>query len=922
MPSGSLALLCIFLVVLVKSDSDACAIFLDFVNHRTSEFVEMAEDDCCRVLDQESHPHVPKQRKLRSAVWNDMTKQPRGDGSYFAICNHCKKKMLGSSAMGTTHLKNHLRFCAAFKSAKSGQTAPVEASNGEDRAQDLGERLSLPKRRKLRSAVWNEMTKEHRGDGSYVAVCNHCKKRMVGNSASGTTHLKNHLRLCASFRNSGGGPADVGKFFSECGEKRKPEAGRLDCFGYDPDRGKQDFVTTSEDQSAGQYQEPRLRLPRRRKLRSAVWNDMTKEQREDGSYFAICNHCKKKMVGNSTRGTTHLKNHLRFCAAFKRSKCGQTDVGQLFLEAGEFRRAGGSSPDCFKFDPERSRQDFARMLILHDYPAAIVDHVGFRTFLRNLQPQFRLVPRDAVQADCMGIYRDEREKLQEALARARSRISLAGGLWVTAGGSEHLSLTCHFVDDDWKLQKKTLNFVELKSGRDSSEISKAIEEEVAGWQITGKLFGLVLDDSLGKEGLVQDLVYSRFGSELLLDPELFPMQCWARILDLIVQDGLKVEEVSGIIERIRGSVEHVGKTRSRRRRFQRCAQQFGGPGRPLLLDSPARWQTTFSMLETALEYRDAFSHLPGLDRSYGLPPSAADWDTVRAIVDCVSLFHEATSRFSCSKRPAINFCFVDLCSVYVKLKEWCNSPSPCIQAMAARMFEEFAGRLNGANLLLVIGSILDPRFKMKSVDYLFAQLYFDDFSQRIYDVHEAFLKLYKAYSAQYERAVMSQASETPADNGSPRGEQHHQPGSAPPSGKNTLDFMRKGLGRLLLETSLVQPRKSDVDLYLEEDVIVSDDDHFDVLRWWMQHAERYPVLAMMARDILAVPVSVAASKSASGAQNMAVDHHLSSLDPHAAQSLLCAQDWLRGEIEGSFIFSRFQHRLRPASLPRHLIIRH
>ncbi|CAA6658762.1 unnamed protein product [Spirodela intermedia] len=636
-----------------------------------------------------------------------------------------------------------------------------------------------------------------------------------------------------------------------------------------------------------------LSLPKRRKLRSAVWNEMTKEHRGDGSYVAICNHCKKRMVGNSASGTTHLKNHLRlcaFCAAFKRAKCSQTDVGQLFLEASELKKVGANGLDCFKFDPERSRQDFARMLILHDYPLAMVDHIGFRTFLRNLQPQFRLMPRDAIQADCNRIYKDEREKFQEALVKARSRISLAGGLWVTTGRSQYLSLTCHFVDDDWKLQKKILNFVKLKSARDSSEISKAIEEKVSEWQISSKLFGLVLDDSFGTEALVEDLVYSQFSSELLLDPELFPMQCWARILNLIVQDGLKNT----------GSVGHVRKSRSRRGCFQRCAQQFGEPGRPLLLDSPLRWQTTFLMLETALEYRDVFTHLPGFDRSYSLPPSAADWDAVQAIVDCVSLFHEATSRFSCSKYPTINFFFVDLCSLYVKLKEWCNSPSPCIQSMAAKMFERFANHLNGLNLLLVLGSILDPRFKMKSVDYLFGQIYFDNFSERIYDVQEAFLKLYKAYSAQYERVVMSQASETSANNESPCGE--HQPGrSVQPSSKNTLDFMRKGLGRLLLETSLVQPRKLDIDLYLEEDVIVSDDDHFDVLKWWMQHAERYPVLSMMARDILAVPVSVAASKSASGPKNMVVDHHLRCLDPHAAQSLLCAQDWLRGEIEGKSI---------------------
>ncbi|OAY77573.1 hypothetical protein ACMD2_24432, partial [Ananas comosus] len=47
-------------------------------------------------------------------------------------------------------------------------------------------------------AVWNDFTKERRADGSFVAVCHHCKRQLTASSRSGTTHLKNHLATCLS----------------------------------------------------------------------------------------------------------------------------------------------------------------------------------------------------------------------------------------------------------------------------------------------------------------------------------------------------------------------------------------------------------------------------------------------------------------------------------------------------------------------------------------------------------------------------------------------------------------------------------------------------------------------------------------------------------------------------------------------------
>ncbi|KAL2937776.1 putative AC transposase [Bienertia sinuspersici] len=51
----------------------------------------------------------------------------------------------------------------------------------------------------------------------------------------------------------------------------------------------------------------------------------------------------------------------------------------------------------------------------------------------------------------------------------------------------------------------------------------------------------------------------------------------------------------------------------------------------------------------------------------------------------------------------------------------------------------------------------------------------------------------------------------------------------------------------------------------------------------------------MARDILAIPLSTVASKSAFSAGGLHLDQYRSSLTPKMTQALICSNDWLRAK---------------------------
>jgi hypothetical protein len=58
----------------------------------------------------------------------------------------------------------------------------------------------------------------------------------------------------------------------------------------------------------------------------------------------------------------------------------------------------------------------------------------------------------------------------------------------------------------------------------------------------------------------------------------------------------------------------------------------------------------------------------------------------------------------------------------------------------------------------------------------------------------------------------------------------------------------------------------------------------------------YPILARMARDILAIPASTVASESVFSGGKKIINEYRSRLSSDTVEALMCLQDWLRGRL--------------------------
>ena len=120
--------------------------------------------------------------------------------------------------------------------------------------------------------------------------------------------------------------------------------------------------------------------------------------------------------------------------------------------------------------------------------------------------------------------------------------------------------------------------------------------------IEGKVVTVTVDNASYNDVALKNLAESlQVQRKLPLRGKLFHVRCCAHILNLLVQEG--ISEIGSIIENVRNSVKYISASINRMRLFAELAKQCGCGSKKLILDCATRWNATYMMLATALEFK-------------------------------------------------------------------------------------------------------------------------------------------------------------------------------------------------------------------------------------------------------------------------------------------------------------------------------
>jgi hypothetical protein len=113
------------------------------------------------------------------------------------------------------------------------------------------------------------------------------------------------------------------------------------------------------------------------------------------------------------------------------------------------------------------------------------------------------------------------------------------------------------------------------------------------------------------------------------------------------------------------------------------------------------------------------------------------------------------------------------------------------------------------------------------------------------------------------------------------------------SGKLSLHFMNK-FHKFRASKSELE-NKSEIDRYLVEDV-KKPSAAFDILNWWKVNSTKFSIFAQIAKDVLSIPITTIASKSACSIGGRVLDPYWSSLALRTVKAFIHLQNWLRSKL--------------------------
>ena len=218
-----------------------------------------------------------------------------------------------------------------------------------------------------------------------------------------------------------------------------------------------------------------------------------------------------------------------------------------------------------------------------------------------------------------------------------------------------MSLTGHFIDDDWKLHKRILNFCQVEDHKEET-IGRKIEMCLREWGING-IFTLTVDNASSNGATIKFLEnVTKDWEEAVLEHEFLHMRCCAHILNLIVGDGMR--EINASIAKVHEAMRYVKSSPNRNQNFVGFVKRLGIESKSLLcLEVPTKMNSTYLMLENVQKFEKVFIRMDFEDDSYSLyfmnkensggmrSPSSIDFQNCRTFVGFLKLFYNATKRF-------------------------------------------------------------------------------------------------------------------------------------------------------------------------------------------------------------------------------------------------------------------------------------
>lgn len=334
--------------------------------------------------------------------------------------------------------------------------------------------------------------------------------------------------------------------------------------------------------------------------------------------------------------------------------------------------------------------------------------------------------------------------------------------------------------------------------------------------------------------------------------------CFAHVLNLAAQKGLKVKSVSNMLARIRKIVGFFHRSSTANALLQLHAQNLDLPCHKLIIDVATRWNSAYEMLERYLEMQVAVvatllsKNLKSKDKDLKFL-NDDEITLATQVMETMKPLKQATTMLCSEKNPTISIIiplYNKLVGVYLNRQV---DDLPAVAAVKAAIVEDLQGRYEKQTPMLLRATALDPRFK--ALPHLTDELRFEVYNGLVTELS------HQPKAIIITEPDTSQGSDPPT--ALPKEPALPQEPELPipkkpklgPSESIQSSVLSDLLGDVFVTKvdtliSPMQRAEMEVQRYKESEPIplVSDP-----LLWWEENQYKFPLVSNMARRLLCIP---------------------------------------------------------------------
>ena len=294
----------------------------------------------------------------------------------------------------------------------------------------------------------------------------------------------------------------------------------------------------------------------------------------------------------------------------------------------------------------------------------MVDREEFKTFVNTLCPGYRAAARDTLKLRLGAKVCMHREILKKYLSESLVAGSLSADGW-SREGTSLFGVILHFIDKRGHSLELLLGAVPKEGSQNAKALAKAVEDILESWGLLEEIKKPENERKIDMFTTDTTAVMPKMVEELGLKW----VPCFAHVLNLIVQDGLRVtERVMRCLKKCRKMCTAISKSNLTRDNIVNARNVHNIHGPMPKGDVKTRWNSTERMVSTIFENKFALlTQFPTLqerrprndetktekkDRKRRL--TQYEWRLVEDLVKILKVFVVSTDSLQYEKKPTIS----------------------------------------------------------------------------------------------------------------------------------------------------------------------------------------------------------------------------------------------------------------------------